>query len=163
MRNPLSAFIQCAESTINSLMDILNNVCTLTADQHGEHNEALERIRREVQTALDAPQTIVSCSQHQKRIINDVLTLSKLDSKLLLITPVSVAPVNVITDAMKMFELECSKAKMLLKFQEDPSMREHNVHWIMLDPSRLLQVSRSSWKDSGFSCFPLFLPSRQIR
>jgi hypothetical protein len=46
------------------------------------------RLQKDISTSIDALQTIVSCSLHQKRVIDDVLTLSKLDSNLILITPV---------------------------------------------------------------------------
>ena len=42
-----------------------------------------DKIKAELDTALDAVRTIESCSAHQKRIIDDILTLSKLDAKLL--------------------------------------------------------------------------------
>lgn len=76
MRNPLSAVVQCADSTIQSLMDMLNTICILIAEKACSHcGQELETVRQEIQNALDAVQTIVSCSTHQKRIIDDVLTL----------------------------------------------------------------------------------------
>jgi hypothetical protein len=54
--------------------------------------------------ALDAIHTVMLCSNHQKRIIDDTLTMSKLDSRLLLVTPVDTQPVKVVEKAMKMFE-----------------------------------------------------------
>jgi len=42
---------------------------------------------------VDATQTIVLCPQHQKRIVDDILTFSKFNSNLLLISPDPVQPV----------------------------------------------------------------------
>ncbi len=36
-----------------------------------------------IENSIDSAETIVECAQHQKRIVDDILTMSKLDSKLL--------------------------------------------------------------------------------
>jgi signal transduction histidine kinase len=81
---------------------------------------------------------IVSCSMHQKRVIDDVLTLSKLDSNLILITPMRVQPEVVVSDAVRMFEVECNQSGIHLTFRIDETF--NGMDWVMLDPSRLLQV-----------------------
>lgn len=96
------------------------------------------RIRDEVITSIDSLHTIVSCSLHQKRVIDDVLTLSKLDSNLILITPVRVQSAVVVSEALKMFDVECSQMDIKLEFCRDPTFEGYD--WVMLDPSRLLQV-----------------------
>lgn len=98
----------------------------------------LSRIRDEVVTSIDSLQTIVSCSLHQKRVIDDVLTLSKLDSNLILITPVRVQSAVVVSEALKMFDVECNQMDIKLEFRKDPTSEGYD--WVMLDPSRLLQV-----------------------
>ncbi|KAF1913435.1 hypothetical protein BDU57DRAFT_356309 [Ampelomyces quisqualis] len=126
LRNPLSAVIQCAESAIASVEH-------LRAQGVGSRD-----IEQEIDSTIESLQTIVTCSLHQKRVIDDVLTLSKLDSELILITPVKVQPTCVILKAMKMFDVECRQMDMKLEFREDKSVKE--IDWVMLDPSRLLQV-----------------------
>jgi len=49
-----------------------------------------------LKTGIDAAETIQLCAQHQKSIVDDILTISKLDSNLVLITPVPVRPVKVL-------------------------------------------------------------------
>jgi len=44
---------------------------------------------------IDAAETIQLCAQHQKSIVDDILTISKLDSNLVLITPIPVRPVKI--------------------------------------------------------------------
>jgi CheY-like chemotaxis protein len=128
MRNPLSAIIQCADWIFTSLAEFGGDTKNVT-------------IPREVIDGYsDAAQTIVLCSQHQKRIIDDILTLSKLDSDLLLITPVESQPLLVIRSALKIFDSELQKADMELRFTVDPSYEELQIDWLKLDPSRLLQV-----------------------
>ncbi|KAH7051315.1 aerobic respiration control sensor protein-like protein arcB [Macrophomina phaseolina] len=129
MRNPLSAIIQCADGIINS---------------HSSHLSTTEDIstayRRLLESATDAAQTIVQCSQHMKCIVDDVLTMSKLDSGLLVITPVDTQPEGIGRHAVKMFEAEAKAAGVDLSFAVDQSYREAGLDWVSLDPTRLLQV-----------------------
>lgn len=55
-----------------------------------ETDALMSQTRALLESNLDAAQTIVLCAQHQKRIIDDVLTLSKLNSTMVHVTPVSV-------------------------------------------------------------------------
>ena len=128
MRNPLSAILQCADEISSSLHDFKSdkNGRQLTMDL--------------VDSNIDAAQTIALCAQHQKRIVDDILTLSKLDSALLLVTPVDVQPTAVVKRALKMFESELSTADIEMEFQVDESLKRYDIDWVKLDPSRLLQV-----------------------
>lgn len=133
LRNPLSAVVQCADSIIASLQGLpFHDEKTLITDMN------LEKIREEIVTSIDSLQTIVSCSLHQKRVIDDVLTLSKLDSNLILITPVRVQSSVVVSEALKMFDVECNQMDIKLEFRKDPTFEGYD--WVMLDPSRLVQV-----------------------
>lgn len=128
IRNPLSAIIQCADMISNSLTEFDSGSKDLTIP------------REVVNSNVDAAQTIILCAQHQRRIIDDILTLSKLDSELLLITPVEIQPVSVIESALKIFDGELQKADVELRFKVEPSYSELAVDWVKLDPSRMLQV-----------------------
>ncbi|KAH6611876.1 hypothetical protein C7974DRAFT_476635 [Boeremia exigua] len=133
LRNPLSAVVQCADSVIASLQGLpLHDAKTSMLDMD------LEKIREEVATSIESLQTIVSCSLHQKRVIDDVLTLSKLDSSLILITPVRVQSAVVVSEALKMFDVECSQMEIQLEFRQDATFE--GCDWVVLDPSRLLQI-----------------------
>ena len=128
MRNPLSAIVQCVDwigTSLTEFEDDANNVV----------------IPREmIDGYVDAAQTIFLCAQHQKRIIDDVLTLSKLDSDLLLITPVEVQPISVIQSSLKIFDSELQKSDTELRFCVEASYTDLAVDWVKLDPSRVLQV-----------------------
>ncbi|KAL9607240.1 MAG: hypothetical protein Q9167_007828 [Letrouitia subvulpina] len=129
MRNPLSAILQCADEIAS----------TLKAYRSSDH--ALPQLLDDLlDSNIDAAQTIALCAQHQKRIVDDILTLSKLDSALLLVTPCDVMPASVVQRALKMFDGEVQTAHIKLNFQIDDSLQKHNIQWVKLDPSRLLQV-----------------------
>lgn len=137
MRNPLSAILQCADEIISTLSKYRRDAFTSTTTAERDLRQGLEDI---LDSSIDAAQTISLCAQHQKRIVDDVLTLSKLDSALLLVTPVDVQPVSVVQRALKMFEAELDTNDISLEFQVEPSYTELKIDWVKLDPSRLLQV-----------------------
>ena len=128
MRNPLSAILQCADEISATLSNLRGA---------GGLSDAHVAV---VESNIDAAQTVTLCAQHQKRIVDDVLTLSKLDSAMLLVTPVDVQPATVVQRALKMFEGELQTADIVLDFQIDESFHILKIDWVRLDPSRLLQV-----------------------
>lgn len=136
MRNPLSAIIQSADSTIDSLKMVLS----LVSQSHSGDPGIVRQTDIEIKQCLDSLHTIVSCSLHQKRVVDDILTLSKMDSNLMTIAPVRVEPCQVIAEAVHMFELECKKDGISLTFSEDPSVRQLRAEYVMMDPSRTLQI-----------------------
>ncbi|KAK4987341.1 hypothetical protein LTR50_004676 [Elasticomyces elasticus] len=127
MRNPLSAILQCADE-----------ISTLMTEYKKSRPDDLPTDL--VNSSLDAAQTIALCAQHQKRIVDDVLTLSKLDSAMLLVTPVDAQPLHVVQRALKMFEGELQNADIQMKFVVDDSFRKLDIDWVRFDPSRVLQV-----------------------
>ncbi|MCJ1471987.1 hypothetical protein MMC13_000631 [Lambiella insularis] len=129
MRNPLSAILQCAEAIASDLNDYLAapNKTALLSDNL-------------VQSNLEAAQIITLCSQHQMRIINDVLTMSKLDSKMLLVTPVAAKPIDVVKGVLKMYEGELRSHDIKTQLRFDLSYDELKIDWAFCDPSRIRQV-----------------------
>ncbi|KAI7678249.1 hypothetical protein KC353_g22485, partial [Hortaea werneckii] len=127
MRNPLSAILQCSDEIASSL----------TKFRQGDARVIPDEV---LTSCLDAAQIINLCSQHQKRIVDDILTLSKLDSQLLLVTPVDAQPLTVVQRALKMHEGELQAADIQMKFVVDQSFRDLDLDWVRLDPSRVLQV-----------------------
>jgi signal transduction histidine kinase len=129
MRNPLSAIMLCADGIANSVIEF-QATATKTQDMS---QELLEN-------NLDAAQTIVLCAQHQKRIIDDVLTLSKLNSTMLYVTPVQVQLEATVRRTLKMFESEMQTHDIKMTFEVDKSYEVCNVDWVFCDPVRVTQV-----------------------
>ncbi|KAI9744446.1 MAG: hypothetical protein M1818_001975 [Claussenomyces sp. TS43310] len=137
MRNPLSAILQCADEICLTLSDCRSgDLVSTVARRQGPRQNLDEKL----DSSIDAAQTITLCAQHQKRIVDDILTLSKLDSALLLVTPVDVQPVSVVQRALKMFESELDTNDIRLAFQVEQAYVDLEIDWVKLDPSRLLQV-----------------------
>lgn len=126
MRNPLSAILQCADDITSALKDCQGNGISPGEDM--------------ITSCLESAQTISLCVQHQKSIVDDILTISKLDSNLLLITPVASQPEQILSRALKMFDSELHAKDIKASFDIHPSYRELCVDWVSLDPSRVLQV-----------------------
>lgn len=93
-----------------------------------------------LRSSIDAAETIQLCAQHQKSIVDDILTISKLDSNLVLITPVPVRPVRILQQALKMFEAEFNSNGIAMTQHIESSIEEMKIEWVVIDPSRLLQV-----------------------
>ncbi|KAF5020797.1 hypothetical protein F66182_7175 [Fusarium sp. NRRL 66182] len=127
MRNPLSAILQCADQ-------IANNITVFES-----HNVKAD-VENLLDGCLDAANTINLCASHQKRIVDDILTLSKLDSNLLAVTPIDEQPVRVVQRALKMFESELVAHDIEFDFNVDQSFEKYGIKWVKLDPSRLRQV-----------------------
>jgi len=129
MRNPLSAIVQCADEISSSLINYRAN---------GKKENAL--LVDLLDSNIDAAQIIALCANHQTRIVTDILTLSKLDSALLLVTPVNTKPVAVVQQTLKMFQGELQTADIQMQVKTDASWEEMKLDWVKVDPSRLMQV-----------------------
>jgi PAS domain S-box-containing protein len=126
MRNPLSAILQCADDILTTLDD----------HRQVENPPTMEA----VESCLEAAHTISLCVQHQKSIVDDILTVSKLDSNLLVITPVPAQPIEVVKRAVKMFDPELQAKDIQMVCEAHPSFKFFNVDWVTFDPSRVLQI-----------------------
>lgn len=126
MRNPLSAILQCSDDISSSLEEFQSAKKPPTPTV--------------VESCIDAANTIALCVQHQKSIVDDILTISKLDSNLLIITPTPVQPVTVVKRALKIFEPELQAKDIKITFTQHRSIDDLRVDWVTLDPSRLLQI-----------------------
>jgi signal transduction histidine kinase len=125
MRNPLSAILICAD-------DIRD---TLTSHKFLGDNQKVAK------ECIEAASNIVLCAQHQKSIVDDILTVSKLDSHLMRITPVPAQPVIIVQRAMAMFRPEIQAMNIDFGFVPHDTLQELEIDWVMLDPSRLLQIT----------------------
>ncbi|KAI5247473.1 hypothetical protein E4T43_01879 [Aureobasidium subglaciale] len=128
MRNPLGAILLLTDAILTSLPPVLGTgqPCTLTPE-----------IR---DTLVDNAANIQLCAKHQKVIIDEVLTFSRLDSKLLVLAPEKISPLETVQSVLKMVkaELDYDKIQGLLEIQQ--SYVDLAVGNVLLDPGRLSQV-----------------------
>ncbi|KAK8061356.1 two-component system protein B [Apiospora phragmitis] len=145
LRNPLSAIIQCGDSILASqtqVSELLNNLRSglpkTMATQWVSDN--ISRASNLVQNTIESAETVLSCTQHQSRIVDDILTMSKMDSNLLSVTPTTVNPILIVKEAFNMFRVEARSVDINLTMTVDPSYTDLNIEFLDLDPSRLKQV-----------------------
>jgi PAS domain S-box-containing protein len=151
MRNPLSAILQCADEIATSL----------TRYRQGEPVAHIPgALSMLIDSCVEAASIISLCASHQKRIVDDILTLSKLDSNLLLVTPVDVQPVKIVKDVLKMFETELRSNDINSRLSIEQSYRDLAIDWVKLDPSRLRQVLINLMTNA--IKFTQGMPTRQI-
>lgn len=128
MRNPLSAIFHCADMIQTSFDEVKANGYTEV--------DLLEALHSNV----DSARTILMCANHQKRIVDDVLTLSKLEYMMLSLSPRPTQPINMINQAVRMFEATFKSHDIKITITPDPSLADNNIDWILCDPSRVGQI-----------------------
>ncbi|OTB03175.1 hypothetical protein M426DRAFT_321970 [Hypoxylon sp. CI-4A] len=142
IRNPLSAVLHCSEEIIDSVKRSSNTLQWVFDEKLAPDSSLSSRdyLRKQISSALDAAHTIVYCVQHQKQIVDDVLTVSKLDSDLLVVSPVPVQPMALVRSSLKIFKTELKMTDIKLAVAEDDSLFKLGLDWVLLDPNRFLQI-----------------------
>lgn len=133
IRNPLGAVVHCAESLAESLMEM-----TEVAKKFSCKEDEVAKLQALIEASTEAVNTIISCSDHQRRIVDDILVASKLDSKLLQIAPSNVRISEILRDIHKMFVSEAQKVGVGLKTEADLSLA--SIDWVYLDVLRIKQI-----------------------
>ncbi|KAJ5659480.1 hypothetical protein N7507_005931 [Penicillium longicatenatum] len=121
VRNPLSAILHCTE-------DILEAV----------QNKGSSGLP--VADIAQAAETISFCVAHQKKIVDDVLTFSKLDASMLTLSPRRDQPKRHFARTLSIFRPELRKQDIQFEFKLDNSYSECGIEWVLADLSRMGQV-----------------------
>lgn len=128
LRNPLMAMTQLAEG-------VGTNLEACKSSHHSDHE-----FQSAIESSIADVKTILTCTEHQKRIVDDVLVLSRLETDLLSIKLVSEQPRNVVNAAVRMFTSAAAKRDSVLRAVEDSSLISNSAEHVLCDPSRLLQA-----------------------
>lgn len=128
-RNPLAAISLSVESILDTYESMLQ-----------KPDDRFLISRDTIESSMDCANTIMACVAHQKTIIDDVLTLSKLNSGLLQTSPVEVDPVVEVDGALRIFEAELEQADIELDFKVTDAYRRLEMRHVLLDPVRLRQI-----------------------
>lgn len=125
MRNPLTAITQLAEGI---------------HDSASKAPASLETYQTTMAEHADAANTIGLCATHQRRVIDDVLTLSRLDSQMLTLSMAPAQPKALVIDAVKMYDATIAATRISLAVEEDVSYKALGVRSLSLDSGRVMQV-----------------------
>ncbi|KAI4756642.1 hypothetical protein E4T52_11359 [Aureobasidium sp. EXF-3400] len=142
IRNPLGATVHCADFLQDSFLDMKKLVGSLAEYSKDDKRQqsTITRLEEHLTSGVDAVDTILSCSMHQKRVTDDILSLSKLDSNLLQVSPSTVRATEMLDNVSNFFAVEAGREKIILQTQLDDSLNECNIEWVVVDPGRITQV-----------------------
>lgn len=127
MRNPLGAIVHCADAII-------------TMAEESKYAELPDRGLEAFTEIVQNAKIVLQCATHQKRILDDVLTLSKLKSMLLSIKPVAVKPSDMVESIVGMFEAELDGNSIRCNVSTDQSLSELSIDHVYMDTSRVTQI-----------------------
>ncbi|KAJ5973946.1 hypothetical protein N7481_011156 [Penicillium waksmanii] len=121
IRNPLSAILHCTEDIIEALRDKETHKIPLSC-------------------VAESAETISLCVAHQKKILDDVLTFSKIDASMLLLSPRRVQPKVHFADPISLFRPQLQREGIQFSYQADFSYADCEIEWVMADLNRMGQV-----------------------
>lgn len=149
LRNPLSAICLAVESVVDKL----------SPPSSRPPSDTITLAKEELAEAIEDVNTITLCTMHMKRLIDDILSLSKLgtfervsetrrteltsmktESDLLVVTPVRCQPLRFMKEILKMFSVEMETKDIACTMQVLDGYRQLNIDWVRVDPSRITQV-----------------------
>ncbi|KAG9606188.1 putative histidine kinase HHK19p, partial [Aureobasidium melanogenum] len=142
IRNPLGATVHCADLLKESLAEMRQLIDTLEKEK-GDDNKSQKikaRLEEHLYGGTEAVDTIISCSMHQRKIADDILSLSKLDSNLLQVAPITVRATEMLNNVANIFAVQAERVGVKLQTQLDKSLSELNIDWVVADSGRIGQV-----------------------
>lgn len=84
--------------------------------------ETLSSLEADIKEDLDAVETILLSSRHQKRIADDVLHISKISGNLVQLVQNDWQPEEAVKQTLKMFNLEIQAKSISMQYERDPSL-----------------------------------------
>lgn len=135
--------IHCTDSINDNLIEMRKLVTSLASSEiEGSSlmDKTINHLLDHISSSNESVETITHCSEHQRRLISDILSLSKLDSQLLQINPTPVLATSLLENIRNMFETEAKRVGIMLEVIADCSIVENKVENVNLDSGRTLQV-----------------------
>ncbi|KAH0362602.1 putative histidine kinase HHK19p, partial [Aureobasidium melanogenum] len=125
-----------------SLVEMRKLINTLENEKGDDSSSQKTKARLEehLNGGTEAVDTIISCSMHQRKIADDILSLSKLDSNLLQVAPITVRATEMLNNVANIFAVQAERVGVKLQTQLDKSLSELNIDWVVADSGRISQV-----------------------
>ncbi|ORX86568.1 hypothetical protein K493DRAFT_291242 [Basidiobolus meristosporus CBS 931.73] len=134
LRNPLNGIYHSADLLHESLEKMQKEV------RQESIRKVANWLEKEIEDDLDVVDTITLCAQHQKKIADDVLHMSKINMNLLVLSKTKLRPIEVVTNVIRMFETEVRLKEIDLKFVLAEGYTRMKVDWVKGDPTRFTQI-----------------------
>lgn len=138
IRNPLSAILHCSEGILESIKGSPEGEDSI--DIEGKHSKNHIVDQACLDDIVEAANTTIFCVQHQKQIVDDILSFSRIDSDMLSLSPSPNQPEQKIAQYLRIFQPELREKSIDIKFALDPSYRDAGVNWVNADMVRINQV-----------------------
>lgn len=134
IRNPLSVSLQCSEEICSIAEDAIRGA--------PPYNTSVSLSLSDLQDICHAAEVIKQCTMHQKRIIDDILILSKMEGGMLPFSTSLTQPLMVAKNTLALFSREFIHTGTEIDFQIDPSFEEAaaQLDWLEFDSGRLSQM-----------------------
>ncbi|OQD78065.1 hypothetical protein PENANT_c092G01627 [Penicillium antarcticum] len=121
VQNPPSAILHCTEDILEAVKDKQSSGVP-------------------VSDIAQAAETISFCIAHRKKIVDDVLTFSKLDASMLTLSPRRDQPERQLARTLSIFRPELRKQHIQFEFKLGHSYAGCGIEWVLSDFSRMGQV-----------------------
>lgn len=125
LRNPLSAIVQ----SVDLVQSGLERVRTA---------QSVQEIYAMIDDELSTLSNVDLCAQHMRRIIDDTINISKIESNLLVITPDNIHVSSFLSSTINMFKGEAKMKSIDMKLELGRGI--HPGSRFMLDPARSSQI-----------------------
>ncbi|KAK5083727.1 hypothetical protein LTR05_006232 [Lithohypha guttulata] len=126
VRNPLSAILQLADGIVESMTHI--------------QTPTMEDYEGCVKENVEAAKVILSCARHQKRIVDDVLSLSRMDYASLSVSPVATSPDKIVHEALQLVRADAAANAISLRIVQEHFSDVHIVDQVICDSLRVVQI-----------------------
>ncbi|KAK6374551.1 hypothetical protein LTR64_002662 [Lithohypha guttulata] len=126
VRNPLSAILQLADGIAESMTHI--------------QTPTMEDYKGCVKGNVEAAKVILTCACHQKRIVDDVLSLSRMDYASLSVSPVAVSPDKIVHEALQLVRADAAANAISLHMVQEHFSDAHIVDQVICDSLRVVQI-----------------------
>ncbi|KAI8905342.1 hypothetical protein DFJ77DRAFT_435451 [Powellomyces hirtus] len=140
MRNPLNGIINNADLLRTSAEARASRKSLCNSQTATDDKDDAEAVQEQVDQDLEAINAIQMCARHQQVIVDDVLNLSKLGAKRIILNPTWCDPAQVLARVVTMFSAEGEKKgirlETALKSSDLPPADE-----VFIDSDRLSQIA----------------------
>ncbi|KAK7207976.1 hypothetical protein BZA70DRAFT_234017 [Myxozyma melibiosi] len=138
MRNPLSAIMQ----SIDVASERLKSLEWMIEDSFDRGSTLFDAqaFKDGMAETTEALGMMDLCTSHLNRIITDTIDLSKMESGLFPVNPVSCQPVTVVREVLKMHEHELKNMAIDYSIEIGENFREIGINTVLMDPLRVRQV-----------------------
>ena len=145
MRNPLNGIYHSADIVHTSVSKLRDEITHLQTDDPLKSDttklrQFLAAIKHELDDDVKFLEDLEICAQHQKRIADDVLHMSKIQMNILPLSLTAFQPETELQKLLRMFTREAIAKNIVLESKVGKGFSNMNISHIISDPIRIAQI-----------------------